>query len=93
MKHFIFYSDPGHGWLMVPRALLDQLGISGKVSAYSYQRVDDVFLEEDCDYSLFDKAMKEAGMQFEVTEVNEPRSDSWVRSLAPYQFEEAEKCN
>lgn len=91
MKHFIFYSDPGHGWLMVPRALLDQLGISGKVSAYSYQRLDDVFLEEDCDYSLFSKAMKKAGIQFDW-KLSVTESDSWVRSLAPYKFEEAEKC-
>jgi hypothetical protein len=91
VKQFIFYSDPGHGWLQVPRALLHDLGIEGKVSAYSYQRIDDVFLEEDCDYSLFAKAMKEAGIQFDVTEVNEARSDSWVRSLPHYQVEEMVK--
>ena len=91
MKQFIFYSDPGHGWLQVPRSLLRELGIEGQVSPYSYQRLDDAFLEEDCDYSLFAKAMKEAGIQFEVTEVNEPRRDSWVRSLPNYQVEETVK--
>lgn len=91
MKQFIFYSDPGHGWLQVPRSLLRELGIEGQVSPYSYQRLDDAFLEEDCDYSLFAKAMKEAGIQFEVTEVNEPRRDSWVRSLPSYQVEETVK--
>lgn len=87
MKQFIFYSDPGHGWLEVPRVLLHDLGIEEKVSAYSYQRLCYVFLEEDCDYSLFTKAMKQAGIQFEVTEVNEARGDSWIRSLAPYGAE------
>lgn len=82
---FIFYSDPGHGWLHVPRSLINDLGIADKVSSYSYQRVDDVFLEEDCDYSLFAQAMEKAGMKFEVNEINEPRRDSWVRSLAPYE--------
>lgn len=91
MKQFIFYSDPSHGWLQVPRGLLRQLGIEDKVSGYSYQRLGDVFLEEDCDYSLFARAMKEAGIQFEVTEVNESRSDSWVRSLPHYQVEEMVK--
>jgi hypothetical protein len=91
VKQFIFYSDPGHGWLQVPRGLLRQLGIEDKVSGYSYQRLGDVFLEEDCDYSLFMRAMKEAGMPFDVTEVNEARSDSWVRSLPHYQVEEMVK--
>jgi hypothetical protein len=47
----------------------------------------DVFLEEDCDYSLFARAMEEAGMAFEVTQVNEPHRDSFVRSLQSYRAE------
>jgi hypothetical protein len=87
VKQFIFYSDPGHGWLQVPRQLLHDLGIADKVSAYSYQRMADVFLEEDCDYSIFARAMEEAGMAFEVTQVNEPHRDSFVRSLPSYRAE------
>jgi len=48
-----FISDPGHGWLEVPWKELADLGILPKVSQYSYQRGDMVYLEEDCDAGLF----------------------------------------
>lgn len=56
-----YYTDAGHGWLKVNRAELDALGISDKVSAYSYQKGDFAYLEEDCDASLFMDAAKAAG--------------------------------
>ena len=43
------------------------------------------FLEEDCDFSRFASAMKAAGREFQTIEVNEPRSDSWVRLLPSYE--------
>ena len=63
-----FYQDPGHGWLAVPLPLLEQLGILDKVSGYSYMRGTMAHLEEDCDYSLFAAAMREAGKVFTVRE-------------------------
>lgn len=51
-------SDPGHGWARVKRAELIKLGIIGKVSRYSRERGDNVYLEEDCDLSLYIKALK-----------------------------------
>jgi len=84
---FYFYTDPGHGWLEVPRALLHDLGIAEKISEYSYQRGDSVFLEEDCDYFLFYQAMKTAGKEYKTVDVNQARGDSFVRSLARYQVE------
>ena len=85
MLTLTFYSDPGHGWLEVDRDLLVDLGIADEVSSYSYQRGDKVFLEEDCDFSRFASAMKAAGREFKTIEVNEPRSDSWVRLLPSYE--------
>ena len=84
---FFFYTDPGHGWLEVPRSLLHELGIAEKISEYSYQRGDSVFLEEDCDYFLFYQAMKNARREYTTIDVNQPRGDSFVRSLARYQVE------
>lgn len=46
-----FYADPGHGWGAVKRKVLDQLGITDKISTYSYQKGQTVYLEEDCDLS------------------------------------------
>jgi hypothetical protein len=48
-----FHSDCGHGWLEVPRAELVALGIADKISHYSYQKGDRVYLEEDCDAAVF----------------------------------------
>jgi hypothetical protein len=53
------YSDPGHGWLKVPRKLLKELGIEEKITSFSYQLGDFVYLEEDCDASAFASAMEE----------------------------------
>ena len=87
MKTYFFYTDPGHGWLEVPRALLHELNIAEKISAYSYQRGDSVYLEEDCDYFLFHQAMKKAGREYQTADINEPRADSFIRDLPRYQVE------
>ena len=47
------YTDPGHGWLRVKRTQLAELGITHKITPFSYQRGQWVYLEEDCDASLF----------------------------------------
>jgi hypothetical protein len=55
-KVYKYYQDPGHGWFAVKRAELIELGILDKVSGYSYIKGATVYLEEDCDASLFFKA-------------------------------------
>ncbi len=48
---YIFYSDPGHAWLRVPKSEIEP--IKHKISSHSYMNVDNVYLEEDCDATLF----------------------------------------
>lgn len=60
MKPIVFYSDPGHGWFAVKRADCEALGILEKISPYSYQRGRTVYLEEDCDASLYFNAIRRA---------------------------------
>ena len=55
------YDDPGHGWLKVPRKTLTKLGLIDRISSYSYQRGEHVFLEEDADMRLFWQALEERG--------------------------------
>lgn len=57
----IVYADPGHAWGKVKRKLLIDLGIADKISRYSYQNNDNVFLEEDCDLSLLQGTLLRAG--------------------------------
>jgi len=56
------YTDPGHGWGAVKRQVLTDLGIANKVSTYSYQRGQSVYLEEDCDLSLLISALRTKGI-------------------------------
>lgn len=57
-----FFSDPGHGWARVPRAKLVKLGIADKISSFSYQKGVNVYLEEDCDLSVYIEALKARGI-------------------------------
>ena len=63
-----FYSDPGHGWAAVKRKTLIDMGIIDKVSTYSYQRGQTVYLEEDCDLSLLIGALKAKELPVEFTD-------------------------
>ena len=53
MSTYVFYNDPGHAWLKVPRSELLASGVASKISTYSYQKGDYVYLEEDCDAGCF----------------------------------------
>jgi hypothetical protein len=86
MLRFTFYADPGHGWLEVPRELLHGLGIANRISGYSYQRMDKVFLEEDCDLYLFSQAMRARGLFFDTVDTH-TNGNSFIRSLPRYKVE------
>lgn len=75
------HTDPGHGWLEVTRAELAELGILHKVSAYSYQRGGEVYLEEDCDAALyFDAYRRKHGAEPDCKVVN-TNQDHPIRSF------------
>ena len=78
------YADPGHAWCRVPRALLVKLDIADKVSTYSYQRGDSVYLEEDCDLSLLIQALKAKGKTVEFKEFHTNKR-SKIRSYDYYR--------
>lgn len=78
-----FYSDPGHGWAAVKRDLLTDLGILEKVSQFSYQKGQTVYLEEDCDMSLLISALNLKGIKVEYEEKStEKRSP--IRNYASF---------
>ena len=54
--HLTFHTDPGHGWLEVPKTLVSE-AIRAKISRYSYQDDNNFYLEEDCDAPLFLKSV------------------------------------
>jgi len=51
---FKFFSDPGHGWLRVDLQSAESVGLApGNFSRFSYRFGHWLYLEEDCDASLF----------------------------------------
>ena len=84
MKSLRFYSDPGHGWLAVKFALLVDLGLVFKISAYSYHKGNTVYLEEDSDCSIFIEAyIGKYGSKPTIKEASTNRT-SRIRSYAAY---------
>lgn len=59
----IYHNDGGHGWYAVKRKKLESMGILNNVSGFSYERGETVYLEEDCDASLFFNALSEEEKQ------------------------------
>ena len=49
----LWHSDCGHAWLEVDKDILKKLGISNKISRFSYENNGKAFLEEDCDAHIF----------------------------------------
>lgn len=78
-----FFSDASHGWLRVPRKLVEQLGIADKVSVHSYEKADKVFLEEDCDAPLAFRAMDAQKIKYNIIDKVSSKS-SRIRSYSPY---------
>lgn len=51
---YTFLHDPGHGWLIVPRADFAAVGLTeADISPYSYCSIDYIGLEEDLDALRF----------------------------------------
>lgn len=83
---YLFYNDPGHGWMAVKRQELIDLGILNKISAYSYQRGQTVYLEEDCDASLFITTKKARGEAVNIKDQH-TNNNSPIRSYESFQMQ------
>ena len=82
-SEFIFtrHEDPGHSWLEVSKRLLDELGITEKISSYSYRYGDTFYLEEDCDMEIFANAWKAKKPDSPLSIRNQYQESSFVRRL------------
>ena len=72
-KIFHFVADPGHGWLKVPVAELERLGIADQISPFSYQKDSMAYLEEDSDMSVFINARQAVGEPVSIKTYNRNR--------------------
>lgn len=81
MTTFTFHTDPGHGWLEVPVPVLMQVGLApSDFSSFSYQQGHMLYLEEDCDASVFIAAYEQHIGPISVKE-KFSSYDSWIRRL------------
>jgi len=69
-----FHNDGGHGWLECGRELISSADIAGKISKYSYQRGDNVYLEEDCDMPLLLDALRKRSIGVVVNDMYQDES-------------------
>lgn len=80
-----YFNDGGHGWYSVKRSKLESMGILSKVSGFSYQKGDSVYLEEDCDASLFFDALSEEEKQ-SIKVINSYSDRSPVRNYSRFSL-------
>lgn len=80
-----YYTDPGHGWGAVKRKVLADLGIADKITSFSFQKGDTVYLEEDCDLSKLTTALSINGIWIEHVQKHTDRR-SPIRSYEPYRI-------
>ena len=86
---YIFHTDPGHGWLEVPFAMVYLLGIGHEVSRYSYMTRDcqTFYLEEDWDAYQFIRAYEaKFGAKPEMVRGSYTNGQSFVRNLSGYDW-------
>ena len=62
------HTDPGHSWGEIKMGDLP-LKLRKKISPYSFQKGNSLFLEEDCDLGLAVDFYKESGITFSVKSV------------------------
>ena len=78
-----FHSDPSHGWAQIPHQLIHELGISQRISRYSYADQHYAYLEEDCDLSLFMQTAEGKGWEINFKDQH-TNSDSFIRNYQRY---------
>lgn len=80
-----FYSDPSHGWLRVPMAHIEELNIKDRISSFSYKRGKWAYLEEDCDYRVFEEAFRERFNEYPQINHNFEPAKNWS-AIRTYDF-------
>ena len=79
-RKLTFHTDSGHGWLEVSIEDIRELCIENSISRYSYIANGRVYLEEDCDASLYFANAKDNGWVINMTEKYHA-GDCFIRNL------------
>jgi hypothetical protein len=86
------YSDPGHAWLKVRKSQANKASVymGEKISSFSYQRGEFVFLEEDCDLGIYVRYLEAIKRPYKFVEHHTDKS-SKIRGYQNYSFEEIKR--
>lgn len=84
VETYEFHTDPGHGWLKVPRARINELKIQNKITHYSYEKDGFVYAEEDVDFGIIYQALKNIGIQLKTIEINSD-NESVIRNYKSFK--------
>jgi hypothetical protein len=83
-RTFEYFIDPGHGWVKVSKRILQDLGIAGAITSYSYERGNHAYLEEDCDMGALYTALRARGIEPKLRHRYADRN-SRIRGYASYK--------
>ena len=87
----VFCTDPGHGWLRVPKDKMKLLPRSEleKISSHSYRTHtgSNFYLEEDQDAGVFLSWAKSAGYEVELLHADKGTRGSHIRELPRFSKE------
>lgn len=87
---FVLYADPSHGWVKVKRDQLIRMGILNRISGYSYERGQYIYLEEDTDASEFFNRLDALGKKWEVVYKTTISKQSKVRGYDQFEPRQGE---
>jgi hypothetical protein len=82
----IYHNDGGHGWYSVKRSKLESMGVLNKISGFSYQKGETVYLEEDCDAGLFFNALTDEEKK-SIKVINSYKDRSPIRNYNRFYLE------
>ncbi len=85
-EKYHFFSDQSHGWLKVLQSELESLGIAEKISKYSYTNDKYVYLEEDCDATLFCNAKQNQSLGYDLKDNLIEHNTNSRSSIRSYQI-------
>ena len=84
MKTFPYIQDAGHGWVRVPKAEIAKAGVEDQISSHSFQKGNNVFLEQDSDMEVFVAARTKQGLETKFAEYVNQSRPSRIRNYDPY---------
>ena len=84
MKTFPYIQDAGHGWVRVPKAEIAKAGVADQISVHSFQKGNNVFLEQDSDMEVFVAARTKQGLETKFAEYVNQSRPSRIRNYEAY---------